>query len=568
MKLKNIKFMVFTILLTYISCFIGTKVYAKTITPDEVEAPAYVIGSHVFTRNVNETTGYDGKLTTSLIMLASKTIEKDDLDSMIIYYKTSSGKWINGLNGLIVNPPETFEINYTDMQLEKENSVDKKPNAPVIDLNDGPLSIDDESDMFSYQLNIYIDDINNNSNKIDGVELQTVINGVITTNDLEYEKNFSTVVTVSDSYDGNKLQIGKQYHESFITFKANPYGYYSVTAKSYIKDKNGKKIYSDTVFVSDKDVVSKVQIVNNYSEPDYISKNNNYYTYSLSFKNPKAYVYKVKPEKFVYIVNEKGEKEDLQIGIFRLNDIFNISVKSEDVKTYYANIGYYDKNGELKIIDGNSEKEYFTIDTRTLTKPVLSVTKEGISFSELKNNGEYLSINSDFYKKQKEETLDYNIEGVEIYRVYFISGVPYYELVSEKGETIHVFPPNGADYYAARVYAKNKVGKKIYSEFSDIITAVRTPEISMSKVIDGNVDINIVNIDDYSALVSFNVYSYDSNNKEILLGTFKLSDKKININVTENTDVYVRAYSEGYESSELNPTYVYSAKSNVINTSK
>ena len=144
----------------------------------------------------------------------------------------------------------------------------------------------------------------------------------------------------------------------------------------------------------------------------------------------------------------------------------------------------------------------------------------------------------------------------------------YYELVSEKGETIHVFPPNGADYYAARVYAKNKVGKKIYSEFSDIITAVRTPEISMSKVIDGNVDINIVNIDDYSALVSFNVYSYDSNNKEILLGTFKLSDKKININVTENTDVYVRAYSEGYESSELNPTYVYSAKSNVINTSK
>ena len=118
MKLKNIKFMVFMILLTYISCFIGTKVYAKTITPDEVEAPAYVIGSHVFTRNVNETTGYDGKLTTSLIMLASKTIEKDDLDSMIIYYKTSSGKWINGLNGSIVNPPETFEINYTDMQKE------------------------------------------------------------------------------------------------------------------------------------------------------------------------------------------------------------------------------------------------------------------------------------------------------------------------------------------------------------------------------------------------------------------------------------------------------------------
>ena len=38
-----------------------------------------------------------------------------DLDNMIIYYKTATGTWINGLTGSPIEVPETFEINYTNI---------------------------------------------------------------------------------------------------------------------------------------------------------------------------------------------------------------------------------------------------------------------------------------------------------------------------------------------------------------------------------------------------------------------------------------------------------------------
>lgn len=62
-------------------------VNASTISRDNVSTSTYIIGKYMFTRKTNPSTGYEGGLTTKMIMLASKTLNGDSLSEMIIYYK-------------------------------------------------------------------------------------------------------------------------------------------------------------------------------------------------------------------------------------------------------------------------------------------------------------------------------------------------------------------------------------------------------------------------------------------------------------------------------------------------
>ncbi|MBQ2835483.1 MAG: hypothetical protein IJE68_01425 [Clostridia bacterium] len=81
-------------------------VNAKSIEPSDIPNNSYVIGNYVFSEET--------VLTTKHIMLASKTIEGDSLDDMIIYYKTPRGQWIDGLSGETQEVPEDFEIDKID----------------------------------------------------------------------------------------------------------------------------------------------------------------------------------------------------------------------------------------------------------------------------------------------------------------------------------------------------------------------------------------------------------------------------------------------------------------------
>lgn len=77
-----------------------------------ISSASYVIGTHVFTRNSNE--NYKGQLTTQYIMLASKTINQNNLANMIIYYKNPRGVWYDALTGKTVNVPDSFKVEYVD----------------------------------------------------------------------------------------------------------------------------------------------------------------------------------------------------------------------------------------------------------------------------------------------------------------------------------------------------------------------------------------------------------------------------------------------------------------------
>lgn len=581
-KFKKVKSLLFGFILTFAFCFINTNVYAKTMTSDEIQGPAYVIGSHVFTREVNETTGYEGRLTTNLIMLASQTIESSDLDSMIIYYKTASGMWINGLTGATIEAPESFEINYTNLQLEDENNTVSTPKTPILDLNGGPLSINEETDMLTYQLDIYIDDIDDKSNKTDGVELAIVDNDShVTQQDLEYGEKFETTITVLNSYTGYVLEIGKQYHRDFISFE-NPHdGYYTVSARAYVEDGNGKRSYSDWVYVSinvDK-TLPQLEIINNYSNPKYVDIDGDYYTYRLGIKIPDAYVYKVKPEKFAYITNCAD-------GTFAIDEEFSVAVAKDTVKSCYAQMGYIDKNGDFNYYYTGNEEEnriYYTIDTRTLTAPTLyyNVARDYVgpgSTPESIADGEYIYINDEFYKEQEEDTLDYQIEGAEIYRVYYKAGTtadpgykPVYELIADNSGSALVFPPTGSGFYTARVYATNEAGERVYSDFSDRIGVVRTPLISASEVVDGKVTITIENIDEYwkNSGITFTLYTtVDPTNEEVELASIIYQGDQeavFEIEVTENMEIYADASIHDWvHSTDEKDVYAYSYASNGI----
>ena len=567
-NLKKVRFLVLSFILTIAFCSFNSNVSAKTMSPDEIPGSAYVIGSHMFTRDVNETTGYEGRLTTNLIMLAAQTIGSSDLDSMIIYYKTATGVWINGLTGNPIEVPETFEINYTNMQLEDDNNTVSKPKVPIAIYE--PISVNEETDLITYQLDIYIDDIDDKTNKVDGVEVS--ITNSLNSNlskriDLPYGENFYSTATVLNNYEGTDLVIGKKYHNDYVTFETQYNGYNTINVRAYAKDENGVKQYSDVVVIAinQDDLLPQLEIINDYSNPDYVAIDNDYYIYRLGIQIPDAYVYKVNFNKFAYRTNCAD-------GVFALDEEFSVSVAKNSVKSCTAQMGYIDKNGDFQYFSSANEINY-TIDTRTLTAPILYYNTNNNypgpnSTIDAILDGEYIRINESFYEEQSEDTLDYQIDGSEIYRVYYKNSEPVYELITEMGFA-HVFPPSGSSYYVARVYATNEAGKKVYSDFSDYTPVVRTPIISGSEVFDGKVTVSIDNINDYwkDSGITFTLYGIVDSTEVELGNIIYQGDQELvfEIEVTENMEVYASAsINDWIHSTSDQAIRAYSYKSNSV----
>ena len=95
---------------------VGKPTINSNLTKEDIEAisgDVYIIGNHMFTRAGSDE--YDGRLTTQYIMLASKSIESNNKDDMIIYAKTLFGDWKNAINNNALTPKSEYKINYIDM---------------------------------------------------------------------------------------------------------------------------------------------------------------------------------------------------------------------------------------------------------------------------------------------------------------------------------------------------------------------------------------------------------------------------------------------------------------------
>lgn len=576
MKKIILKPLLFSLFLVVTFCLMNTNVHAKTVLSEEIPNSAYVIGSYVFTRDTNTDKGYNGRLTTNLIMLASKSIESDAIDDMIIYYKTATGKWINGLNGTTVEAPASFDINYTNLKLEDVNNTVSAPKAPILYLN-SPDFKDQKTDMMSYQLDIYIDDVDDKANKVDGVELE-IVNYLSqgTHKDLKYGENFTTVTEIlSNTRTDLNLVVGRQYHSDNIQFDNKTMGSYSISARAYVLDGNGKKTYSDYVRIAidSASTFPTVQITNKNANPDYISIVQGNYIYKLGIEKPNSAAYV--GSKAAYKVSEITENSSREIGIFRLDEEFTVPVPGNSVKTYRAQIGYYDDNNRfIASAFTNENAPTFVIDTRKPTAPTFASRGVGYSSIDSIKNGEYIHIDSDFYETQAEDTLDYNIEKTEIYRIDWVATPkgerePQFTLITDSHQFgfAHFFPPNGAAYYVARVYATNAVGKRVYSDFSDYTMIVRTPIISSSELKDGKVTVSIENQDEFDVNTSFIFYTFDSTNGEVELGKLQggtYQEASIDIAVDKNMNIYARAYEYDWLHSQDERKEAHSENSNSI----
>ena len=114
------KKLILTILITLL--FVPIVKAEYEISAYDIPEKTYIIGNYMFTRVPSEATGYDGKLTTKRMLLAAKTISGTTEADMIVYYKTVTGIWIDGITGETIaqlNDPEDetmFTIKNVDLQ--------------------------------------------------------------------------------------------------------------------------------------------------------------------------------------------------------------------------------------------------------------------------------------------------------------------------------------------------------------------------------------------------------------------------------------------------------------------
>ena len=107
--MKKIKLLLFLL----VSLFVTTTVNARIYTDEDIEEASIVIGSHLFTTDSEESTGYDGFLTTKFAMLGASSITGSATTSdMIIYYKWGLGDWEEYITHEIVEFPESVNITH------------------------------------------------------------------------------------------------------------------------------------------------------------------------------------------------------------------------------------------------------------------------------------------------------------------------------------------------------------------------------------------------------------------------------------------------------------------------
>ena len=101
---------------------VGKPKLVSDYTNDKIGNSTYIIGNHMFTRDGSDE--YSGTLTTDYIMLASKTIESDNKDDMIVYLKNAKGVWKNAITDEPITPPDEFKIVFQNMKgTYKENGI-------------------------------------------------------------------------------------------------------------------------------------------------------------------------------------------------------------------------------------------------------------------------------------------------------------------------------------------------------------------------------------------------------------------------------------------------------------
>lgn len=406
------KKLLYLLLLFGILFCIKINVNAKEILSSDISPRTYIIGAYEFTENTT--------LTTRHIMLASKTIDGNTLNDMIIYYKNPRGKWINGLTGEIVEVSEKFNIEYVDLI--------KFLTTPTLE---NILGDETSATLSITSSGYYLD--SNNLSKISGWEL--------------YEKT-------TDGY--SKITEGTNYNYK-VTL--NPGETKTFVARVYKLNETLDRVYSD---YSNEVEVTREKLNTPTLANDYNDKTKA----SLSILGAGYYGSSEETLKEItgWELYEKTENGYVTIA----NDStysHNVSMDQGTTKTFIARV-YYENENVTKTYSEYSNEVVVTIEK--IKVPTLTFSK----------NNDKMTLSIIAEGTYKDETEQNKITGWELYE----KGETNTLITSDKPYTYEMDIPYGeTKTYYARIYIVDVYNNKVYSENSaELVINEKLPTPTLS----------------------------------------------------------------------------------------
>ena len=413
------KKLLYLLLLFGILFCIKINVNAKEILSSDISPRTYIIGAYEFTENTI--------LTTRHIMLASKTIDGNTLNDMIIYYKNPRGKWINGLTGEIVEVSDKFNIEYVDLI--------KFLTTPTLE---NILGDETSATLSITSSGYYLD--SNNLSKISGWEL--------------YEKT-------TDGY--SKITEGTNYNYK-VTL--NPGETKTFVARVYKLNETLDRVYSD---YSNEVEVTREKLNTPTLANDYNDKTKA----SLSILGAGYYG---SSEETLKEISGWELYEKTTDGYSKITEGTNYTYQMElvpgEAKTFVARV-YKDKENGDRIYSEYSNE--------------LEVTREKLQIPTLANDpsdlsGAHLSMAVEGYYASGEDALK-EITGWELYEK---TENGYVTIANDSTYSHNVSMDQGTTKtFIARVYYENENVTKTYSEYSNevvvTIEKIKVPTLTFSK---------------------------------------------------------------------------------------
>ena len=413
------KKLLYLLLLFGILFCIKINVNAKEILSSDISPRTYIIGTYEFTENTT--------LTTRHIMLASKTIDGNTLNDMIIYYKNPRGKWINGLTGEIVEVSDKFNIEYVDLI--------KFLTTPTLE---NILGDETSATLSITSSGYYLD--SNNLSKISGWEL--------------YEKT-------TDGY--SKITEGTNYNYK-VTL--NPGETKTFVARVYKLNETLDRVYSD---YSNEVEVTREKLNTPTLANDYNDKTKA----SLSILGAGYYG---SSEETLKEISGWELYEKTENGYSKITEGTNYTYQMElvpgETKTFVARV-YKDKENGNRIYSEYSDE--------------LEVTREKLQTPTLANDpsdlsGAHLSMAVEGYYASGEDALK-EISGWELYEK---TENGYVTIANDSTYSHNVSMDQGTTKtFIARVYYENENVTKTYSEYSNevvvTIEKIKVPTLTFSK---------------------------------------------------------------------------------------
>lgn len=413
------KKLLYLLLLFGILFCIKINVNAKEILSSDISPRTYIIGTYEFTENTT--------LTTRHIMLASKTIDGNTLNDMIIYYKNPRGKWINGLTGETVEVSEKFNIEYVDLI--------KCLTTPTLE---NILGDETSATLSITSSGYYLD--SNNLSKISGWEL--------------YEKTTDGYLKITEGTNYNyKVTLNPGETKTFV-------------ARVYKLNETLDRVYSD---YSNEVEVTREKLNTPTLANDYNDKTKA----SLSILGAGYYG---SSEETLKEISGWELYEKTENGYSKITEGTNYTYQMElvpgEAKTFVARV-YKDKeNGDRIYSEYSNELE---VTREKLQTPTLANDPSDLS-------GAHLSMAVEGYYASGEDALK-EITGWELYEK---TENGYVTIANDSTYSHNVSMDQGTTKtFIARVYYENENVTKTYSEYSNevvvTIEKIKVPTLTFSK---------------------------------------------------------------------------------------